>query len=320
MKIRNDEIVFSVVIPLYNKERYILNTLNSVFNQNYQNFEIIVINDGSTDNSLKTLKTISDKRLHCFTIKNSGVSVARNLGIKKSKGAFICLLDADDYWYPNHLDSFVKVIHEFPNEVVFCNNYETLLSKNIKRISKYSYLPLSSGYCIITDYFKSSLINSIAWTSAVCISNSVFKTSNYWFDENIASGQDTDLWVRLGLHFPFVFNKEITAIHNKNISDSLSKSNNYESRFLLTQKFLKQEKTNLSLKKFMDNNRFSVYVKCKYKGDTGKASILRSQIDKDNLNYKQKVIISLPGFVLKNLLTIKTFLVQKGWFDFSVFE
>lgn len=309
MQLGNQEILFSVVISLYNKEGYILDTLNSVFNQNYQNFEVIVINDGSTDNSLKKLNTICDKRLHCFTIKNSGVSVARNLGIKKSKGAFICLLDADDYWYPNHLDSFVKVIYEFPNAVVFCNNYEMQLSKNIKRISKYSYLPLSSDYCIITDYFKSSLINSIAWTSAVCISNSVFKTSNYWFDENIASGQDTDLWVRLGLHFPFVFNKEITAIHNKNISDSLSKSKNGKYRFIFTQKYRNEEKNNFYLKKFMDKNRFSVIVRFLHESGNNKQkiAILKSQIDERNLSLKERVFFKLPTFLWIYIIKFKNF-------------
>lgn len=320
MQIKKNEILFSVVIPLYNKEDYILDTLNSVLNQEYQNFEVIIVNDGSTDKSLKVVESLVDPRINIFSILNSGVSVARNLGITKSKGSFVSLLDGDDYWYSNHLSNFITAINKFPNEVVFCNNYEIQLSENIKRTPKYSYLPNKKKYVTINDYFKSSLINSIAWTSAVCISKSIFKNNNYWFDKNMTSGQDTDLWIRLGLGFSFIFNKEITATHNKNISNSLSRSNNYKSRFLITQKYLKEERSNTSLKKFMDSNRFSVLLKCKYKRDTEKVSILRSQIDTSNLNTKQRIIMNVPIGILKKLQGCKNLLAKNGWFDFSVFN
>ena len=99
-----EQILFSVIIPLYNKQDYITRTINSVLNQTYQNFEIIVVDDGSTDKSLSVVKTIKDKRIKVFSQKNLGVSNARNKGIKQSKGNYIAFLDADDEFLPRYLD------------------------------------------------------------------------------------------------------------------------------------------------------------------------------------------------------------------------
>ena len=96
-------VFFSVVIPLYNKANYIENTLKSVLDQTFTDYEIIVINDGSTDESEAVVRQFNDKRIQIFHQKNQGVSVTRNLGIEKSTGKLIAFLDADDYWLPNHL-------------------------------------------------------------------------------------------------------------------------------------------------------------------------------------------------------------------------
>ncbi|QYS90674.1 glycosyltransferase family 2 protein [Flavobacterium covae] len=90
--------LFSVIIPLYNKENYIYNTLISVINQTYTYFEIIIVNDGSTDKSLEIVKNINDSRIKIFEQNNKGVSSARNLGIKNATGSLIAFLDADDLW------------------------------------------------------------------------------------------------------------------------------------------------------------------------------------------------------------------------------
>ena len=89
---------FSIVIPLYNKEPFIEKTIQSVLDQTFKDFEIIIINDGSTDKSLGEVECLNDERISIFTIINQGVSHARNHGIHKAKGHYIAFLDADDYW------------------------------------------------------------------------------------------------------------------------------------------------------------------------------------------------------------------------------
>src|SRR5690554_7052561 len=96
--------MFSVVIPLYNKELSINNTIQSVLNQTFQDYEIVVVNDGSTDKSLEVVKQINDFRIRIINKLNGGVSSARNRGIEESKFDWIAFLDGDDLWMENHLE------------------------------------------------------------------------------------------------------------------------------------------------------------------------------------------------------------------------
>jgi len=318
MNLKSKESFFSVIIPLYNKEKYIQDTLKSVLNQQYQNFEIIIVDDGSTDNSLEQVKNISDYRIRIFSQKNLGPSKARNRGIKESKGDYIALLDADDYWFPNHLTEFQRSIALKAKESVFCNNYKIQFSKENQYQPKFSDLQIKENTIYLVNYFKSSLVNSIVTSSTVCLRKNIF--DNIIYDEKIKSGQDTDLWLRLGLKFNIVFNSNVTAIYQKDVVDSLSKSDNADSRFLITQKYLEDEKINASLKKFMDNNRFSILIKYKFKRNRKKIRLLKSQIDFSNLNYKQKTLIYLPFPLLKVLSFLKKYLAEINVVNFSIFR
>jgi glycosyltransferase involved in cell wall biosynthesis len=109
----------SVVIPMFNSERWIRQTLISVFEQDYGFFEVLVINDGSTDDSLRTVKQVAseypDVNLRVIDITNSGVSFARNLGINNSRGKYVALLDSDDVWHPKKLSIQVKFLEGHQN-------------------------------------------------------------------------------------------------------------------------------------------------------------------------------------------------------------
>ena len=96
---------FSVVIPLYNKETHLKKTLALVLQQDFSDFEVIIVNDGSTDNSVKVVESFSDKRIELFHQKNKGAAAARNFGIEKAKAKYIALIDADDEWKENHLST-----------------------------------------------------------------------------------------------------------------------------------------------------------------------------------------------------------------------
>lgn len=123
--------MISIVIPLYNKEQTIINTLNSVFKQTYSNFEIVIINDGSTDNSVKIInQNFDDARIRIINQKNAGVSAARNKGIEESRGEWISFLDGDDEWLPNYLEEVQKAIEKYPNNSIiitgrYSQNYLT---------------------------------------------------------------------------------------------------------------------------------------------------------------------------------------------------
>ena len=123
---------FSVVIPLYNKQNYIKETIKSVLNQTFQNFEIVVVNDGSKDDSIKIIESIQDYRIKLVHQENSGVSVARNMGIKEANAKYIAFLDADDLWLPEFLQTIYELIQKCEQKAdtvyVFClQNLKTVL-------------------------------------------------------------------------------------------------------------------------------------------------------------------------------------------------
>jgi len=147
---------FSVIIPLYNKENHIQNTVKSVLNQTFQDYEIIIVNDGSTDNSVDKIKSIKEDRIKLYLTENRGVSSARNYGIKQASANFIALLDADDTWYNNHLEELHKSILKFPHADLFCNSYEVVLSRTLIKKANYN-MPKTSSPIIIKNFFKSNL-------------------------------------------------------------------------------------------------------------------------------------------------------------------
>ena len=201
--------MISVIIPLYNKEKFITKTIQSVLKQTFINFELLIINDGSTDGSLKVVQSFNDNRIQIITIKNSGVSVARNIGIKAAKHNWIALLDADDWWAPTFLEEIVEAIKLFPKYKLFTGGRSRVFKSQVKRY-QHEFLP-EEGKTKVINYYKViskylPLINS----SNVVIDNSLFKTKGY-FREGQINHEDQDLWIRLCV------NEEVVFI-NKNLS------------------------------------------------------------------------------------------------------
>ena len=112
--------MFSVVIPLYNKEHTIFKTINTVLNQTFGQFELIVVNDGSSDGSLEIVKAIKDERIQIIDQVNQGVSVARNAGVAQAKYSYIAFLDGDDEWKNNYLSVIAEAIQLYPYAGMFC--------------------------------------------------------------------------------------------------------------------------------------------------------------------------------------------------------
>src|SRR5690606_23840427 len=148
-------------------------TIESALKQSFSDFEIIIVNDGSTDDSLKIAKSIDDLRLTIFSTENKGVSHARNYGVSKAKSEFIAFLDADDLWEINHLENLHKLINNYPGCGLYATAYTKKLNNTYLR-SKFNGIPTSLNWSgILDNYFKSSINNTIAWTSAVAIPKKV---------------------------------------------------------------------------------------------------------------------------------------------------
>ena len=143
---------FSIIIPLYNKEKFIESTLKSVFDQYFTDFEILIVNDGSTDLSEEKAKQFADPRIRYFLKENGGASSARNYGIEKAQSNYITFLDADDYWYPTFLQEMCEKINRFPKQKVFSAAIEIETSK--KTIPAVYSIEKTNDFEIV-NYFKS---------------------------------------------------------------------------------------------------------------------------------------------------------------------
>ena len=209
-------IKFSVVIPLYNKEKEIANTLNSVLNQSYTADEIIVVDDGSTDGSAKIVESFTKKFKEIKLIKqnNMGVSAARNRGIEESKNEYICFIDADDLWKEDFLYEIKKLIEDFPKAILYSTSH-MMIDENGNFIkSKISLDKNFRGY--IDNFIKVfkdnyGLINS----SSVCIRKSI----NPKFPVGEKKGEDICLWIELSLKGKFAFVNKHLSIYKLNASN-----------------------------------------------------------------------------------------------------
>ena len=162
---------FSVVIPIYNKENFIESTLRSVLNQSFLDFELILVNDGSTDQSEAKIKQFSDERIRYYVIENGGASKARNFGIEKAAAPFITFIDADDFWYPNFLEEMVSSIGKFPNHHVFSGAIEV---ETQKVVFPAQYSIEKSSDIEVVNYFDASIKTTVICTSCAVFHRSVF--------------------------------------------------------------------------------------------------------------------------------------------------
>lgn len=287
---------FSIVIPLFNKERHIKATIESVLAQSFQDFEIIVVNDGSTDGSFNVVQSITDVRLKVLSIENQGVSHARNYGTKHAKSDFICFLDADDFWHHNHLDDIKLMQSTYPDCGMFCKTYD---KKRNKRLHKchYNTVIIDNSIAILDDYFKATLVDSIANSSSIMIPKKTYDSIG-GFDESIDSGEDTDMWIRIALHHPVCFYNKLSVTINQDAENRISQKHILQRRIMDLDKFETYASENKWLKQYLDLNRFSLGMQSKLDGEHRKANNYFNKIDSHHLSSKQKLLMTSPRFVL----------------------
>jgi glycosyltransferase involved in cell wall biosynthesis len=184
--------MFSVVMPLYNKEKSIKNAIQSVLAQTVPYFELLVINDGSTDESIKIVTSIPDKRIKIITKSNGGVSSARNKGILSAGYEYIAFIDADDHWEPDFLKSIEDLIHEYPDAGAYGTAYKCMFDNKILNLFS------AKKRGLITDFFKQVYEGPILHASSVCIKKKTFEDIGY-FDERVRRGEDYDMWARIAI-------------------------------------------------------------------------------------------------------------------------
>jgi glycosyltransferase involved in cell wall biosynthesis len=207
------DIFFSVIIPCYNGAKYVKRAVTSVLAQTYADFEIIVIDDGSTDNSLEVLKTVVDPRIKVVAQENKGLSAVRNRGITEARYPYIIFLDHDDELLPDYLETIAGLINKFPNCGMFATAYE--VKKTDKTfVPKYAGVPKFPWEGIVPSYFKSALGYGVLLPSSTVVKKEVFEKTGF-YKETMKSGADMEFWVRANAVYKTAFTSKVCAIYHR---------------------------------------------------------------------------------------------------------
>lgn len=213
---------FSVIVPLYNKAPYVKRSLESILSQTFTDWECIIVDDGSTDNSLaiceETIINHKSKIINIIHQNNSGVAAARNNGVAKSNGEYLCFLDADDWWEPSYLEEIDKLVNEYPLAGIYCTNY-VYYKPGKKQVA----LNLPRGYM---NYPKAYLEGPMpVWTGATCMPRKVFDEMG-GFPVGIKLGEDFLLWAKTALHYKVAFCEKPLAYYNNGVPASMRATRN----------------------------------------------------------------------------------------------
>ncbi len=246
----------SVIIPTYNRVKLLNRALESVFKQTYRHFEVIVVDDGSTDQTVHNLE--HHPHLTLIHKENQGVSKARNTGLEHAKGDFIAFLDSDDEWKPKKLERQVEFFENNPDAMI-CQTDEIWI-RNGKHLN-----PLKKHQKVGGWIFKECLPLCIVSPSAVMMRRKLFDIVGN-FDESFPACEDYDLWLRVAARFPIHLIKERLVIkyggHKDQLSHTISNLDFY--RIQAIEKILKsgildEKQTGLALKE--------LEAKCKIYGE-----------------------------------------------------
>ena len=220
----------SVVIPLYNKERYVKRAVDSVISQTHQCFEILVVNDGSTDGGPVKVAEIKDDRIKIIHQDNLGESAARNKGISEAKYELIAFLDADDQWEPEFLENCVHILNVYSDAAMVGTAFKIVKSKVDIRYPEFKFVPEEHG--LIENYFKAALIINPICSSAVVVRKEVFYKIGF-FTEGMQYGPDSFMWSKISLNYPVAFINNYLASVYLNIDNRVSKQHEMVNDFPL---------------------------------------------------------------------------------------
>lgn len=303
-------------MPLFNKAPYVRKAIDSVLSQTYKNWELIVVDDGSTDESYRVAnECISNSQNGKCTLieqSNSGVGATRNNGVKLAKNDYLCFLDSDDWYEPTFLEEMDMFIYDYPDAAIYATDYYYV--KNKKKRLDYK---ADTGYINYCKVYAESTSMPI-WTGAVCLRKSVYNEFN-GFNEYIKLGEDFCLWIRVALNYKTAFLNKPLSNYNQdvNVKNRLTRHlHKPEQHMLFNLTELEQyEVSNPDYKKLIDklriNGLLDYWISNKYHDiaavELGKVN-WKCQTDKNKRLYQTPIWIIITK---KNIYTMLSFLKQR---------
>ncbi|MHC5183918.1 MAG: glycosyltransferase family 2 protein, partial [Planctomycetota bacterium] len=239
----------TVIIPTYNRSDIIDQTVRSVLDQTVRDIEVIVVDDGSTDDTRQVVEAIADPRLRYFCKPNGGPADARNFGLERASGEFIAFLDHDDYWSSTFLGTMTNKLEKHPDYGLV---YSPLIEVWPDGRRKESYGIKKSGW-ITLDFFRQGGV----WTSASVMRKEVLKDFRYDKALN-RSYEDGDFFLRLSVHCQFLFTPEIHAFKGVDGTNYSSQVGVQPTRVLISKRFLYQLGGDKIIPKRIANKKLSL--------------------------------------------------------------
>lgn len=202
----------SVVMPLYNKVNDVGRAIQSVLKQSFTDFELIVVDDGSTDDGAEVVSSFADARISLIKQKNGGVSAARNRGIAEVRAEQIAFIDADDVWFPDFLSSVMRLRQNYPTCDIFATSYMIFKGEKYS-IPRVNLLPTYFKEGVLENYFKvAAHSDPPLWTSAVSVTKKAI-ISVGGFPVGVTSGEDLVTWAKLASRFQIAYLLEPKAVY-----------------------------------------------------------------------------------------------------------
>lgn len=295
--------MISVVIPLYNKATSISSTLECVLNQTFSDWEVVVVDDGSTDDSANIVNSMDDSRIRLIRQSNAGVSAARNSGVTEAKGEFIAFLDADDEWDKEYLATQYELTKKYPDCDVFAMNYEFRDINGKKTSTIINKSPFNGEDGVLSNYFEvASCSHPPLWTSAVMVKKSALQSIG-GFPQGIKSGEDLLTWARLACRYKIAYCKTPLAVFNVDGYDTKEKPKRIPAEVDVVGRELKKLYKTYNtpgLKQYVGlwhKMRSSIYMRLRMRGKSIKEAMY-------GLWYSPKNI-KLYAFIILNLLPKK---------------
>ena len=195
--------MFSIIIPTYNRADFIEKTINSVLNQTHKDFEIIVVDDGSTDNTREIVTDIKDERIHYYKKENEERAVARNFGARKAKGEYVNFLDSDDVALNNHLSTAFEFIENHNKPEIFHLGYNW---------AKPDGSLITSVNNLKGDINTQLLKGNIFSCNGVFIRKDIIDKYPFNEDRDLSASEDWELWLRLAARYKIKYSNIITSV------------------------------------------------------------------------------------------------------------
>ena len=262
---------FSVIIPCYNSERFIRETLNSVLTQTYTDFEIIIVDDGSVDDTRSIIESFDDSRIQYHFQSNRGLSATRNRLIELAKGELIAFLDHDDIWISNKLEQQIKCFNQSPEVMLVYTNGKTVDDAG----------NIYGNYISSTELHSGQVFGELLARNFIILSSTILKKSVLneigMFDESFHVAEEYDLFLRLAHSHAIDYVDEpltLYRIHENAESRDFNKA--FEETARLYDYWLGKTESESDERKFLYKGLFSAYLRCSYYEATRNKNVFKA--------------------------------------------